>query len=70
MQPGITGLAQVNGRNAIGWDAKFELDVWYVDNASIVLDLRILLLTVFRVLRRDGISSDSEVTMPRFLGND
>ena len=68
VRPGITGWAQVNGRNAIGWEEKFALDLWYVDHQSLSLDLKILLLTLGRVLRRQGISAESEPTMPRFLG--
>jgi lipopolysaccharide/colanic/teichoic acid biosynthesis glycosyltransferase len=66
--PGITGWAQVNGRNGLSWDRKFELDVWYVDNQSFWLDLKILALTVGKVLARDGISSDGHETMPVFKG--
>ncbi len=66
--PGLTGWAQINGRNALSWDEKFALDVWYVDNRSMRLDLRILWLTVLKVLQRDGISADGEATMPRFQG--
>jgi lipopolysaccharide/colanic/teichoic acid biosynthesis glycosyltransferase len=66
--PGITGWAQVNGRNAISWEQKFALDVWYVDHWSMALDLKILALTVMRVLRRKGIAQDGHVTMPEFLG--
>jgi len=69
VRPGITGWAQVNGRNAISWDEKFRLDVWYVDNRSFALDARILFMTVFKVFRRSGINSSSEVTMPEFKGN-
>ena len=69
IRPGITGWAQVNGRNTISWDEKFRLDVWYVDNRSFLLDTRILLMTVFKVFRRSGINSSSEVTMPEFKGN-
>lgn len=69
VRPGITGWAQVNGRNAITWDEKFKLDVWYVDNQSFWLDVKILLLTVKKVLLRDGISAEGEATMPRFTGN-
>jgi lipopolysaccharide/colanic/teichoic acid biosynthesis glycosyltransferase len=69
MRPGITGWAQVNGRNAIAWDEKFKLDVWYVDHHSFWLDMKILFLTVRRVFQRNGISADGEVTMPRFTGN-
>lgn len=67
--PGITGWAQVNGRNAIGWEQKFELDVWYVDHRSFWLDLQILFKTVFKVLKRDGISSAQDVTMQPFKGS-
>lgn len=67
--PGITGWAQVNGRNALTWQQKFELDVWYVENRSFWLDLRILWLTVRSVLRREGISAAGEATMPAFTGN-
>lgn len=66
--PGITGWAQINGRNAIPWKQKFALDVWYVDHWSPWLDLRILLLTVVRVVRRDGITSPGHATMPEFTG--
>jgi lipopolysaccharide/colanic/teichoic acid biosynthesis glycosyltransferase len=69
VRPGITGWAQVNGRNAISWADKFALDVWYVDHRSFWLDVRILWLTVRKVLVRDGISADGEATMPRFEGN-
>jgi len=68
VRPGITGWAQVNGRNAISWDEKFELDVWYVDNQSIWLDVKILWLTVKKVLVRDGITAQGDVTMPIFRG--
>ena len=68
--PGITGWAQVNGRNAISWDEKFVLDVWYVDNHNLWLDIKILLLTVRKVLVRDGISSAGEVTASKFTGVD
>jgi lipopolysaccharide/colanic/teichoic acid biosynthesis glycosyltransferase len=70
VRPGVTGWAQVNGRNAISWEDKFKLDVWYVDNRSFWLDLKILLLTVKKVLVRDGISGEGEVTMSRFTGSD
>jgi lipopolysaccharide/colanic/teichoic acid biosynthesis glycosyltransferase len=69
VRPGITGWAQVHGRNAIEWDEKFRLDVWYVDHCSLWLDLRILVLTVWRVIRRDGISAANHETMPEFLGS-
>lgn len=68
VKPGITGWAQVNGRNAISWEEKFALDTWYVDHASLAVDLRILGATVARVLRRDGISNAADATMPEFFG--
>ncbi|MBV1928181.1 MAG: sugar transferase [Gammaproteobacteria bacterium] len=68
VRPGITGWAQVNGRNAISWEDKFKFDVWYVDNQSFWLDIKILLLTVKKVLVRDGISAKGEVTMSKFTG--
>jgi len=68
VKPGITGWAQVNGRNAISWDEKFDLDLWYIDNQSIWLDTKILWLTVKKVITRDGISSSNEATMPAFKG--
>ena len=69
VRPGITGWAQVNGRNAISWADKFALDVWYVDHRSLSLDVRILWLTVRKVLVRDGISAAGEATMPAFTGS-
>ena len=66
VKPGITGWAQVNGRNAISWDEKFDLDIWYVDNQSISLDIKILLMTIKKVIVRDGISAQGDATMPRF----
>ncbi len=69
VRPGVTGWAQVNGRNALGWDEKFRLDTWYVDNRSFALDLRILWLTVRKVVVREGISADGEATMAPFRGN-
>ncbi len=69
VRPGITGWAQVNGRNAISWADKFALDVWYVDHRSLWLDVRILWLTMRKVLVRDGISAAGEATMPRFEGD-
>lgn len=69
VRPGITGWAQVNGRNAISWKQKFEYDVWYVENISFILDLKILWLTVLKVIKRDGISSDTNATMEFFEGN-
>ncbi|MDT3671422.1 MAG: sugar transferase [Aromatoleum sp.] len=68
VRPGITGWAQVNGRNALSWDEKFRLDVWYVDNHSFLLDLKILFLTVRKVFKREGISAAGEATMPKFTG--
>ena len=70
VRPGVTGLAQVSGRNALGWEAKFARDVEYVDQRSLALDLRILGRTVAGVLRRDGISADGDVTMPEFMGSE
>jgi lipopolysaccharide/colanic/teichoic acid biosynthesis glycosyltransferase len=69
VRPGITGWAQVNGRNAISWDEKFELDVWYVDNKSIWLDVKILWLTVKKVIRRQGVNKDGHATTEYFKGN-
>lgn len=69
-RPGITGWAQVNGRNAISWEEKFDLDVWYIDNRSIYLDLKIIFLTVKKVLVREGIDSEEDKPMPRFTGTD
>jgi len=68
VQPGITGWAQISGRNAISWEEKFRLDVWYVDNQSFWLDLRILATTIWRVLKQEGISQQDHATMPEFLG--
>ena len=68
VRPGITGWAQVNGRNAISWDEKFDLDVWYVDNQSIWLDVKILWMTIGKVIFRTGISADSQATMHKFTG--
>jgi len=69
VRPGITGWAQVNGRNAISWDEKFNMDVWYVDNVSFGLDMRILFLTALKVIKRDGVSSGKAVTMGKFIGS-
>lgn len=69
VRPGITGWAQVNGRNAISWQEKFALDVWYVDNQSFWLDLKIIWLTLRKVLKREGITAKGEVTMSKFTGN-
>lgn len=70
VRPGITGWAQVNGRNAISWEEKFKLDVWYVDNRSLWLDVKILWLTVLRVIRRSDISQEGHATMEKFCGVD
>ena len=70
IRPGITGWAQVNGRNAISWKKKFELDVWYVRNQSLLLDLKILILTMKKVLISDGISQKNQATVEPFKGND
>jgi sugar transferase EpsL len=68
VKPGLTGWAQVNGRNAVSWEEKFALDVWYADNRSLRLDLRILAMTAARVLRGEGVSAPGEATMPEFTG--
>jgi len=70
VRPGITGWAQVNGRNAISWEQKFDLDVWYVDHLSFWLDMKILFLTLVNVIRREGINSDTTTTMKRFTGSE
>lgn len=67
--PGITGWAQINGRNAISWEEKFKLDVWYVDNQSLWLDLKIIFLTFIKVFRREGISHEGQATMEKFTGS-
>ncbi len=69
VRPGLTGWAQVNGRNAISWEEKFEYDVEYVDNYSFIMDIKILFMTIINVLKRDGISSDTSATMEEFIGN-
>jgi len=69
VRPGITGWAQVNGRNSLTWEERFALDVWYVDHRSLSLDAKILLITVMKVLRREGIAAEGEVTMSRFTGS-
>lgn len=69
VKPGITGWAQVNGRNALSWPERFEMDVWYVDNHSFFLDLKILFMTVKKVLFREGIAESGQVTMSKFTGN-
>lgn len=68
VRPGITGWAQVNGRNAISWEQKFELDVWYVDNQSFLLDMKIILMTLKKVLKREGISAEGHATTEKFTG--
>lgn len=68
VRPGITGWAQVNGRNALSWEEKFTLDVWYVDNASFILDLKILWLTIAKTLKQEGISQDGQATAEEFMG--
>lgn len=68
-KPGITGWTQVNGRNSLSWEEKFKLDVWYIDHINFLLDLKILLLTVLKVLKREGINEPGQVTMQRFTGN-
>lgn len=70
VRPGVTGWAQVNGRNAISWDEKFALDVWYVENRTIWLDLKIIWLTIRKVVKREGISASGEATMSKFTGPD
>lgn len=67
-RPGVTGWAQINGRNALSWDEKFKLDIWYVDNRSFWLDLKIIFMTIKKVIVRDGISADGEATMAKFTG--
>src|SRR5436305_621829 len=68
VRPGITGWAQVNGRNALTWEEKFALDVWYVDHWSLWLDLKILWMTLIKVLKRDGVRAENHATMPEFMG--
>ena len=70
LRPGITGWAQINGRNALSWADKFKLDVWYVDNRTFFLDIRILILTVLRVFQRHGVNAHGDVTMPAFTGRE
>ncbi len=69
VKPGITGWAQVNGRNAISWDEKFKLDLWYVEHQSFWIDLKILWMTAVKVFKRDGVAAEGHATMPRFTGN-
>lgn len=68
LRPGVTGWAQINGRNALSWPEKFALDIWYIENRTLWLDIKIIALTVLKVVRRDGISADGEVTMSKFTG--
>lgn len=68
VRPGLTGWAQVNGRNALSWEEKFALDIWYVDHRSLWLDIRIIWLTLLRIIQRDGISAEGEATMSKFQG--
>jgi len=68
MRPGITGWAQVNGRNSVNWDERFRMDVWYIDHWSPALDFKVLLMTVGRVLSRSGVKAPGEATMTEFLG--
>ncbi|WP_412461846.1 sugar transferase [Pseudomonas sp. SC11] len=70
VRPGVTGWAQINGRNALSWDEKFKLDIWYVDNRSFWLDIKILLLTVKKVVKKDDITGSGEATMSKFTGNE
>jgi sugar transferase EpsL len=69
VRPGITGWAQVNGRNALSWEEKFQLDVWYVDHWNLWLDIKIVLITIWKVLKREGISAEGSATMPVFTGD-
>lgn len=68
VRPGITGWAQINGRNALSWEEKFKMDVWYVDNWSLWLDIKIILMTIKKVLKKEGISAQGEATMQKFMG--
>ncbi len=70
VRPGVTGWAQINGRNAISWEEKFELDVWYVDNWTLWMDVKILWLTLVKVLKRSGVSASEHATMPKFTGSE
>lgn len=69
VKPGITGLAQVNGRNDLAWDDKFKFDTWYVENQSFLLDMKLIWLTIFKVIKREGINHEGDAAMPRFTGN-
>ena len=68
VKPGITGWAQINGRNTLDWDKRFQMDLWYIDHWSLGLDCKILFLTIFKVLRREGINAEGQVTMAKFIG--
>ena len=68
VRPGITGLAQISGRNSLSWDEKLKLDIWYVENRNLILDIKIIFRTIFKVLKRDGISHHTHATMPKFKG--
>jgi lipopolysaccharide/colanic/teichoic acid biosynthesis glycosyltransferase len=68
IKPGITGWAQINGRNSLSWEEKFKMDVWYVDNWNILLDIKIIFMTLLKVVKRDGISAQGHATMPKFMG--
>jgi sugar transferase EpsL len=70
VKPGITGWAQINGRNSISWEEKFELDVWYIENQSFILDLKIIFYTIWKVVKKEGIDNSKNSTMPPFLGSD
>jgi len=70
VKPGITGWAQVNGRNTVGWQKKFEYDVWYVDHLTFLLDIKIIFMTIFKVFKSEGISANGQVTMEEFKGNE
>jgi len=69
VKPGITGWAQVNGRNGISWEDKFKLDVWYVENISFWLDMKIIFLTIYKIFKKEGITSENSATMEKFIGN-
>jgi len=68
VRPGITGLAQISGRNSLSWDEKLKLDIWYVENRNLIMDIKIIFKTIFKVLKKDGISHDTHATMPKFKG--
>ncbi len=69
VKPGITGWTQINGRNSLSWEKKFELDIWYVDNLTFAMDMKILWITIIKVFKREGINSDNAATMETFTGN-